>query len=116
MKKPINLSNDSNEIKQVANGRLCCAIHCRRFTVLMDGLIIRESMCNPSCYAVLQGAKKLTNYSTGAPKTPRIVFLLRWWPGGADRMYVKPIFYSHGQAQHVVNGGLFLNSEKLFSC
>ena len=33
MKKPTNLSNDSNEIKQVANGRLCCAIRYRRFTV-----------------------------------------------------------------------------------
>jgi len=45
----------------------------------MDGLIIPESMCNPSCYAVLQGAK-------------------------------KPIFYSHGQAQHAVNMELFLYS------
>jgi hypothetical protein len=29
-------------------------------------------MCNPSCYVVLQGAKKVTIYSTGAPKTPLV--------------------------------------------
>jgi hypothetical protein len=45
---------------------------------LMYGLIIPESMCNPSCYAVLQDAKKGDHYSTGAPKALRIVFLRRW--------------------------------------
>ena len=58
MKKPINLSKDSNEIKQVANGRLCCAIRCRRFTVSNGLSLIPESMCNPSRYAVLAGAEK----------------------------------------------------------
>ena len=75
---------------------------------LMDGLIIPESMCNPSRYAVLQGAKKVTNYFTGAPKTPRIVFLLRWWSGGADGMYVKPIFYSHGLFYLLISNGDFM--------
>jgi len=56
----------------VANERLNVAQYVvANLRFLMYGLIIPESMCNPSCYAVLQDVKS-DRYSTGPRKCFRI--------------------------------------------
>ena len=74
MKKPINLSNDSNEIKQVANGRLCCAIRCPRYTVSNGGPPCADfAPLFPNLVIFIGVMDMLENTDDAGGKTDRIV-------------------------------------------